>query len=224
MRRHARRHRRRPAPEIPHPGAVGVDAVVVESVGPEELHPALDVVGDVLRPGEVGLQPLAVGHPERRAVFLLQPAREAEMVGVEMGDDRTLERPVAEPLEHVDPMRLHVVAVPPGIDDGPAVAVLEQIEVDMVEREGKRHLEPVNAGSDLQGLPVFQIFVGVTRLARHGDLLRSPWAASTETRPRTGRSTRIRGPVHSGSRQRAEPSSGLRGRQPRSLPPGGEFS
>ena len=169
---HARRHRRRPAAEIPHPGAIGIDAVVVEPVDPEELHPGLDIVGDVLRPGEMGLQPFAVGHPQRRAELVLQPPGEAEMVGVEMGDDGALDRTPAEPLDRVEPVRLHVVAVPTGVDHGPAVAVLDQIEVDVVEREGERHLEPEDAGRDLQGLAVFEVFMGVTRLAWHGLLRR----------------------------------------------------
>jgi hypothetical protein len=49
-------------------------------------------------------------------------------------------------------LRLDVVEVEAGVDDGPAVLFLEQPEVDVVQLEGQRHAQPAHAGRDLQRL------------------------------------------------------------------------
>ncbi len=43
-------------------------------------------------------------------------------------------------------MPLGFLGVEPAVDDHPAVALLEEPEVDVVEREGERHAQPVDAG------------------------------------------------------------------------------
>jgi len=39
-----------------------------------------------------------------------------------------------------------------GIDDGPTLPVFEQPQIDMIEREGEGHAQPLHAGSDCQRL------------------------------------------------------------------------
>jgi hypothetical protein len=50
----------------------------------------------------------------------------------------------------VQPARFHRIEREAGIDDGPARAVFEQPEVDVVERERQRHAQPVDAGRNLE--------------------------------------------------------------------------
>ncbi len=81
------------------------------------------------------------------------------MVGMEMGHDQPGHRPAgpaavgdAEPVEDGEPVLLGLVQQHAGIDDGEAVAIFQQPQVDMVELEGQRHAQPVDAGRDLNRL------------------------------------------------------------------------
>ena len=47
-----------------------------------------------LVPDSMSRQKLAGGHPHRCAGVLHQPGRQAQMVGMEVGDDQPLDRPV----------------------------------------------------------------------------------------------------------------------------------
>jgi hypothetical protein len=54
--------------------------------------------------------------------------------------------------EHGLPVRLDVVEVEAGVDDGPAVLLLQQPQVDVVQLEGQRHAQPAHAGREFQRL------------------------------------------------------------------------
>ncbi len=72
------------------------------------------------------------------------------MVGVEMGDDEPRHRFAAQRLdEDALPEFPRDRRVEPAIDDRPAVTILEQPEIDVVEREGQRHAQPMNARRNL---------------------------------------------------------------------------
>jgi hypothetical protein len=46
------------------------------------------------------------------------------------------------------PQRARVRQPEPGVDHGEAVAVVQEPEVDVIQRERQRHAEPADAGSD----------------------------------------------------------------------------
>jgi len=52
--------------------------------------------------------------------------------------------------EHGVPAFLHCVEGKAGIDDRPAAVVFEQPEIDVVQRERKRHPQPVDAGGNFE--------------------------------------------------------------------------
>jgi hypothetical protein len=59
------------------------------------------------------------------------------------------DRPTAKPRgENLVPMRRRLLSGEAAIDDGPAGAVLEQPQIDVVEREGQRHAQPADPRRD----------------------------------------------------------------------------
>jgi hypothetical protein len=90
--------------------------------------------------------PFALGGPQLDAEPLGEPAGEAHVIGMEMGADEprhraAVERRRQQPL----PQTLGLLVVDAGIDDRPAGAVVDQPEIDVVEREGQRHAQPAHA-------------------------------------------------------------------------------
>lgn len=73
-------------------------------------------------------QIFGLAHVNRNAELLRQPAGKAGMVGMEVGDDDAVERPVEFPEQHV-PRRLGGGVAEAGIDQRPAGAVIDQIDV-----------------------------------------------------------------------------------------------
>ena len=109
----------------------------------------LGVIGGGVAGHHAGVQPLFLGDPERRLPSLAEPAGQPDMVGVVMRDEDPPHRPAAEPLgEDLLPKRGRLRAGIAAIDDGPARAVFEQPQIDVVEREGQRHPQPQDAGGD----------------------------------------------------------------------------
>ena len=71
-----------------------------------------------------------------------------------MGHDDPDDRQSAEPLgEDPFPPCRRIGRRIPGIDDRPAGTVLEQPEVDVIEREGKTHAQPLDPRCNRQRLP-----------------------------------------------------------------------
>ena len=94
---------------------------------------------------------LAERHPERRVPALAQPAGQADMVGMQVRGDRRASPACrrscsAKIFSHSSRVASRVDA---GVDDGPAVLLLDQPQVDVVELEGQRHAQPVDAGRDV---------------------------------------------------------------------------
>ena len=107
-----------------------------------------------------GIAGRALAHRVRRQVFPLrrpelhaeapaQPVRIAGMVGVVMREDHAPDVP--EALEELVPQRARLGVADAGVDDGPTALLLQQPEIDMVERERQRHAEPVDARRDFDG-------------------------------------------------------------------------
>ena len=119
-------------------------------------HEARPVAAD-LGPDDMGGQELAGRHPQRRPGLRHQPGGQAEVIGMEMGDDEALHRAV-QAFDQAAPDGAHAVVGETGIDDRPAVAIAQQPEVDVVELEGQGHAQPENAGRNLD------FFAGSRRL------------------------------------------------------------
>ena len=135
-------------------------AAIEESGEPRRLVTIVAPRSGVVVVRGVAREELAERDPERASGLLDEPAGAAEVVGVVVRDDHAPHRAA---LERVDEMALpevprHLRAVA-RVDDGPAVAVLEQPQIDVVEREGQRHADPAHAGRHGD------------RLARCGDAL-----------------------------------------------------
>jgi hypothetical protein len=92
-------------------------------------------------------------HPHRRPGLLHQPPGASHVVGVVMRDHEVLHRLAGEEPAEVllpqIPRGLHAVS---RVDQGEAVAVGEDPEVDVVERERQRHADPPHAVGDRQRL------------------------------------------------------------------------
>ena len=103
--------------------------------------------------GTGGVEHLDLGDPGADLELVAEPAREAEVVRVAVRNDDALDWLLAAVrLEHGFPVRLDVVEVEAGVDDGPAVVLFQQPQVDVVQLEGQRHAHPAHAGSDFQRL------------------------------------------------------------------------
>ncbi len=137
-----------------HAGEEALDARLVEAVAAVEDAARLHVVGVAVEHREIGGEPLAVRHPRAQAPFLGDPARAAGVVRMEMRDDELPDRLAAEELgpDRLDQLALLLAAVA-AVDHGPAVAVAQQPEIDLLqadERHRRRH--PEDAVGDLDGL------------------------------------------------------------------------
>src|SRR5262249_14151846 len=76
--------------------------------------------------------------------------RKADMIGVIMRDDEPREllpgeRPGCERLPNI----LRALVRDAGVENRPAVSIVDEIDVDMVQPERQRHAQPENAGGNL---------------------------------------------------------------------------
>src|SRR5439155_23880832 len=109
----------------------------------------LEVGRSAASPGELRVEPLGLRAPELGVPARRQPARVAHVIGMEMCHEDALHRAAAEVRgEDALPQGARVVEADAGVDDGPARAVLEEPEVDVVELKRQRHAQPVYSGSD----------------------------------------------------------------------------
>ncbi|MNZ92478.1 hypothetical protein D3C78_1115050 [compost metagenome] len=108
----------------------------------------------VLRRRNMDRLVLGVGHVHRAVEALGQPAEQPAVVVVEVGADQRQQRPA---LQHTAQHRLPHLAALLGAEAAvhrhPAVAVAQQVEVDVIEAERQRHAQPQHAGRHLQGVP-----------------------------------------------------------------------
>ena len=91
-------------------------------------------------------QPFAAGHPQAHAEPLAKPAREAEMVRMEMGADHPGHRPPGQrACEHRLPSFARGGHVEAAVDQRDAVAIVEDPEIDMVQRARHRRARPADS-------------------------------------------------------------------------------
>ena len=130
-------------------GAKEVEALGRKAVPRVPRDAAIDVGGAGHAKREIGAHPLDLGHMRHQAQRVGDPAGVAHVVGMEMGHDRPCDRAPAERrAPDLAPQFLGLVVAIPGIEKGPAVAVLEEIEIDVIELERQRHANPMDAGRD----------------------------------------------------------------------------
>ena len=95
-----------------------------------------------------------LAHQERQAEALGEPAGEPHVVGVIMGDQDTRERPPAQRTRKQRiPGRARRLVVEAGVEHRPAGAVLDQVDIDVIEPERQREPHPQDAGRDLDRRP-----------------------------------------------------------------------
>jgi len=87
-----------------------------------------------------------MAHPQIQLPFAHEPVGQAEVVGVEMGDDEAAGQTQAQ---RFAPGCLHLRRGKAGVDERDLVlGIVDQPQVDVIERERQRHAQPVHAGSD----------------------------------------------------------------------------
>ena len=120
-------------------------------------------------------QVLGARHQQIEAEAVAHPAGEADMVGVVVRHDQARQPGAGErPGEHRLPDRAARLVADPAIEHRPALAIGDQVDVDVIEPERQRQAQPQHAGCDLQrraeggrrGMGEDQL--GVVRGLRHG--------------------------------------------------------
>ena len=104
---------------------------------------------------DVGAAEIArLARQQRQAEALAQPAGEADVVGMEVRDDQAGQGPARQrPGDERVPDGARGVVADAGVQDGPAVAVIDQVDVDVVEPERQGNARPQDARRDLDDLP-----------------------------------------------------------------------
>ena len=65
------------------------------------------------------------------------------VIGVKVGDDDPLDRPATEAIvDDPEPSLTRVIDCHAGVDQGPAVAIFQQPQIDVIEAERQRHAQP----------------------------------------------------------------------------------
>ena len=142
----------------------------------------------------------------------LEPAGKADMVGVVVCGDHARHRPPGQrPVQQPLPDCAAAAAVHAGVDDGPAGAIVQRIDIHVVQRHRQRQAHPQDAGGHLYRLTLaggcFEGGAkgqgGIGHAARSsGDTANSPSAPSRAC---------ARRPMYSGIRRRiATRASGWR--------------
>ena len=148
----ARRHRWDTAAVAFLPLAEELSFRVVETGAAREIAPHRgEILGSMAH--HPSGQPFLLGDPQWHLPTLGHPIGEPHVVRVVMRHDDPSDRHSAEPLGK-DPFPQlpglgHGI---PGVDDRPARTVFEQPQIDMVEREGEGHAQPLHARGDRQRL------------------------------------------------------------------------
>ena len=99
----------------------------------------------------VSHQVFGLRDTRRQTEPVREPGRVADVIGVEMRDDDG-GRPVAPLTQQLFPQRARGCIPDSAVDDHEVVPLSEQPQVDMVQRERKRHTQPPHAGSEQEEL------------------------------------------------------------------------
>ncbi len=115
----------------------------VQPVRGEQLGGAGSAVSRQAQDEGAGGEILGLAHPQLDAEALGQPAGQAEVIGVVVGDDETPDRtPRQRPGEDLLPQIAGGSRVQATIHQRPAGLVSQHPQVDVIQREGQRHAQP----------------------------------------------------------------------------------
>ena len=147
--------RQRPdEPEVAEPQPqhhVGVRPV--EAMRQEEAAIGFGIELGRVEPQHQRIEVFGFAGEQPHAVALGEPAAEPDMVGMVMRGDDAGETPALErAVEHGVPQFARELGVEPGVDEHVAVAVLDQIDVDVVEPERQGQAQPENSRRDFDEL------------------------------------------------------------------------
>ena len=144
-----RRHRRDAAAIARMAPGEKIAVGLVEPRPPREAACRRGIIRRPLAGHHAGVQPLLLGDPQGRVPALGEPAGEPDMVRMIMCDDDPADWAAGEALgEDPLPRFLGFRQGEAAIDDRPARPVVEQPQIDVVEREGQLHAQPQHAGRD----------------------------------------------------------------------------
>ena len=112
--------------------------------------------------GDAGDVVIGGADPQGRVPLLAEPAGQADMVGVHMGDDDAQNGQAFQfGGEDLLPLLARLGAIDAAVDDRPALAYLamqiglaitQQPEVDVIEGKRQGHADPLDAGGHFQSL------------------------------------------------------------------------
>ena len=110
-------------------------------------------------------------NPEFDVELSHQPAGETDVIGMHMRDDHALDRAAHHRArEELFPRRGGVFVLDAAVHDGPAVAILQQPQIDVVELHRKAHAHPMDAGRHDDAFARFwPAFEGVVEIASRAD-------------------------------------------------------
>ncbi len=116
-------------------------------------------------------QEFGARDPEFDAELSHQPAGEPDVVGMHVGDDHALDRAALHrPGEELFPGLGRLLVADAAVDHGPAVAIFEQPQIDVVELHRQAHAHPVHAGRHDDAPSGFgAMFEGIVEIAARTD-------------------------------------------------------
>ena len=144
------RHFRHRFAEAAEADLVTIERVFIPAGGAVEFHALFrrlaagvgheHAAGDVFEPA----------HPERGVELAADPTGETHVVGMHVRADHACDRLAFERcVEDGAPVLARFFHGDAGIDDGPAVAIFDEPEIDPFERERQRHAYPMHARRNL---------------------------------------------------------------------------
>ena len=118
-------------------------------------------------------QVIGARHPQRDIEAPHQPAGQPDMVGMHVGDDHPFDRAALHrAVEQLLPGIARRLVPDASVHHGPAVFIVQQPEIDMIELHRQPHPDPVNAGGHIDNLaqfrPRFEGVVKITPRAHRG--------------------------------------------------------
>ena len=104
-----------------------------------------------VRHHDAAVQVFQARHPQARVKLAREPTRHANVVGVHVGHQHAGHRPVVGGLrEEFAPDFGVVIGAGAGVNNRPAIVVFQRPQVDVVQRIGQRHANPVDTRLHLQ--------------------------------------------------------------------------
>ncbi len=132
--------------EAAEAGAVAVHRVLAPAGGAIEAHAVLRSLAAGVGGEHPAHQVLKPGNPQAAVELARDPAGHADVVGVHVGDEHPGHPLAVQRLgEDVAPGGGRGGVLHAGVDNGPAIAILERPDVDVGQRTAQRHAHPFHA-------------------------------------------------------------------------------